>query len=52
MMRQRGVQHVTVIDERGHVVGMVTSRALRRAVFGPPAQNSQAALPDRLRRGP
>jgi acetoin utilization protein AcuB len=35
VMRERGLRHLPVVDDRGALVGIVTDRDLRSAMFGP-----------------
>lgn len=35
VMRERGVRHLPVVDDAGRLVGMVTDRDVRSAIFGP-----------------
>jgi acetoin utilization protein AcuB len=38
LMRTRKIRHLPVVDRAGHLVGMVTARDLRQALFAPAVQ--------------
>jgi acetoin utilization protein AcuB len=49
-MRERALRHLPVVDDAGRLVGVVTDRDLRGAVFGPAfAEHLSAAARTRLR---
>src|ERR671924_453454 len=40
LMRARKIRHLPVVDARGRLVGIVTARDLRQALFAPAVQDS------------
>jgi acetoin utilization protein AcuB len=50
VMRERALRHLPVVDDAGQLIGVVTDRDLRGAVFGPAfAEHLSAAARARLR---
>src|SRR5262249_56366448 len=50
VMRERGVRHLPVVDDRGKLTGMVSDRDVRDAVFAPAfAERLSASARRRLR---
>ena len=50
VMRERRLRHLPVVDDRGHLVGIVTDRDLRSAMLGPAiAEYADTAERGRLR---
>lgn len=45
LMRARKIRHLPVVDRAGRLVGMVTARDLRQALFAPAVHDEQADLP-------
>ena len=45
LMRDRGIRHLPVVDALGHLVGIVTARDLRQALFAPAVQAEGTDLP-------
>jgi acetoin utilization protein AcuB len=41
LMRARKIRHLPVVDQAGRVVGMVTARDLRQALFAPAVQDER-----------
>lgn len=48
LMRDRKIRHLPVLDDRDHLVGIVTDRDLRQVIFDPSIQEQLGNLPQAL----
>lgn len=49
LMRARKIRHLPVVDSRGRLVGIVTARDLRQALFAPAVQDRREDVLDVLK---
>jgi CBS domain-containing protein len=48
LMKDRKIRHLPVLDDKGHLVGIVTDRDLRQVIFDPSIQEQLGNLPRAL----
>jgi CBS domain-containing protein len=48
LMKDRKIRHLPVLDDKGHLVGIVTDRDLRQVIFDPSLQEQLGNLPRAL----